>query len=85
MSRRNNNDLVRYQASEARPGMVIGVGSILTIVLLVVAALTFGMSAANYHGNLVVMMFSIVGIVISRLVTIAEVEKTRSCDFIQSL
>ncbi len=48
-------------------GMVIGVGSILTIVLLVVAALTFGMSAANYHGNLVVMMFfSIVGIVISR-------------------
>ena len=49
-------------------GMVIGAGSILTIVLLVVAALTFGLSAANYHGNLVVMMFfSIVGIVIARL------------------
>ncbi len=32
-------------------GMVIGVGSILTIVLLVVAALTFGMSAANDHNK----------------------------------
>ena len=42
--------------------------SILTIVLLVLAALTFGMSAANYDGNLMGMMFfSIVGIVISRL------------------
>jgi hypothetical protein len=48
--------------------MVIGLCSILTILLLVLAALTFGMSAANYHGNLMVMMFfSIVGIVISRL------------------
>ena len=49
-------------------GMVIGLCSILTILLLVLAALTFGMSAANYHGNLMGMMFfSIVGIVISRL------------------
>jgi hypothetical protein len=36
--------------------------SSLTIVLLVLAALTFGMSASDYHGSLVVVMFfSILG------------------------
>lgn len=49
-------------------GMVIGLCPILTILLLALAALAFGISASNYHGNLMVMMFfSIVGLVISRL------------------
>ena len=49
-------------------GMVIGLCSILTIVFLILAVLTFGISSSNYHGNLMVMMFfSIVGLVIPRL------------------
>ena len=57
-----DNDPIRHQASEAGLRSIYRLLSSLTIVLLVLAALTFGMSAPDYHGSLVVMMFfSILG------------------------
>ena len=62
--------MIRFQTKPLKLGcgMVIGARSIPTILLFVLTALTFGIDASNYHGNLMVMMFfSIVGIVVSRL------------------